>query len=156
MKKVIVSGVLLGLALSTSSVFAEEGHVEVVSATAVSATTGVPVPTLYTNATTITATAALAATVDVVVPATPEVTSVFPVIEKEEKMKITSIDKMKKRGAQLIKERVNSLNSNARAIANSKALTVDQKAAFAAFFTGKITDLNTQGCKNYCERFPIN
>ncbi len=147
MKKVIVSGVLLGLALSTSSVFAEEGHVEVVSATAVSATTGVPVPTLYTNATTITATAALAATVDVVVPATPEVTSVFPVIEKEEKMKITSIDKMKKRGAQLIKERVNSLNSNARAIANSKALTVDQKAAFAAFFTGKITDLNTLGGK---------
>lgn len=152
MKKVIVSSVLLGLMLSVSAVFAEEvqsGSISVtgVSATAVSATTGAPVPTLYTNATTITATAALAPTADVVVPATPEVTSVLPVIEKAEVIKITSLEKMKKRGAQLIKERVNSLNSNAQAIANSKALTAEQKAAFASFFTGKIADLNTLGAK---------
>lgn len=91
--------------------------------------------------------AAITTTSDVMVPVTPEVTAVLPVIEKAEIIKTTSLEKMKSRGAQLIKERVNSLNSNAEAIAKSKALTAEQKSAFASFFNGKILDLNTLGGK---------
>jgi hypothetical protein len=131
MKKVLTSTVLVGLAFSVSSVFAEE----VVGIQPISA----PVPTLYA--------AAPAPTSDVVVPPTPEVTSVLSVIEKHEAIKVTSLEKMKARGLQLIKERINSLNANATVIANSKALTAEQKSAFEAFFGGKRIELNNLGTK---------
>lgn len=126
MKKVIVSTVLVGLAFSATSVFAESGK---------------PVPTLYAMPVAISA--PVTAGVDVVVPAMPEVTSVLPVTEKVEVIRTTNLAKMKARGLQLIKERVNSLNTNANLIAKSKALTADQKSAFAAFFSSKIVELNT-------------
>jgi hypothetical protein len=131
MKKIIVSSVLLGALMSTSSVFAEE----------------TAVPTLYAAPVAVSAVTTTAVNADVVVPVTPEVTSVYPVLEKVETLKVVSIDKMKARGAQLLKERINSLNVNAEAIAKSKALTAEQKSAFAGFFTGKILELNTLGGK---------
>lgn len=137
MKKVILSTVLVGLTLTATSVFAEE--------TSGAVTTSAPVPTLYAVPTAISAT--VINTTDVVVPITPEVTSVSSVIEKAEVLKATSLDRMKARGMQLIKDRVNSLNSNAQAIANSKVLTADQKSAFANFFNGKVSDLNLLGTK---------
>jgi hypothetical protein len=138
MKKVIVSSVLLGLTVSVSSVFAEA-----------------PVPTLYAVPTVTSASVAVtsaptpvvASTADVVVPTTPSVTSVSPVIEKSEVIKTNSLVRIKARGAQLIKERVNSLNENAQTIATSKTLTTEQKAVFAAFFSGKVADLNALNTK---------
>jgi hypothetical protein len=137
MKKVIASTVLLGLVFSVSSVFAEVG-IQALSAEA-------PVPTLYANP--VVTSVVVSPSADVVIPQTPEVTSVLPVIEKAEVIKITNLTKMKARGLQLIKDRINSLNANATPIANSKGLTIDQKSAFASFFNGKIADLNAVGVK---------
>lgn len=141
MKKIILSSVLLGLVVSANSVFAEEG---VMGIQPISATVS-PTPALYV------APAAVSVQVnasgDVIVPTTPEVTTVSSVVEKDEVIKTTNLERMKARGMQLIKERVNSLNANAQAIANSKALTVEQKNAFASFFSGKVTDLNALSVK---------
>lgn len=139
MKKIILSSVLLGLAVSTTSVFAEDAQIQAISA--VSA----PVPTLYTAP--VAVSVQVNANGDVIVPTTPEVTTVSSVVEKDEVIKTTNLERMKARGMQLIKERVNSLNANAQAIANSKALTVEQKNAFASFFSGKVTDLNALSVK---------
>lgn len=133
MKKVIVSTTLLGLALSATSVFAEAGEIAV--------------PTLYsvTATTAVTASTSAKSSADIIVPATPEVTSVGRIIEKEEIIKTTVLSKMKARGLQLIKERINFLKANSKPIANSNALTADQKTVFATFFSGKITELTTLG-----------
>lgn len=139
MKKAILSTVLISTVLSISSVSAEE----VMGIQAVSAVA--PVPTLYAAPAAISATVVTTPSVDVVIPGTPEVTPVYSALEKIETLRVTSVEKMKTRGAQLIKERVTSLNANASAIANSKALTVDQKNAFAGFFSGKVLELNTLG-----------
>ena len=82
---------------------------------------------------------------DVTIPVTPEVTSVFPVSEVAPSVKMDSLTKLKARAVLLIKQRVNSLNANAQVIAGSKHLTIEQKAAFAAFFSGKVTELTTLG-----------
>lgn len=141
MKKVVVSTMVLGVLAITGSVFAEDVQVQAVSAT------GAPVPTLYTTTSAAVVTPAVSLDKEVSVPQAPEVSSVSAVVEKDEMIKMNNVDKMKARGAQLIKERVNSLNSNAKAIADSKYLTAEQKAAFASFFTGKISDLNTLNAK---------
>jgi hypothetical protein len=134
MQKVIVSTVLLGLAFSASSVFAEN---EITAPTAYAVPVSAPVTT----------SAQIMQSADVVVPSTPEVTSVLPVVEKTEVIKTTSLEKIKARGLQLIKERINALTSNANAIANSKALTAEQKTAFATYFSGKVAELNATGIK---------
>lgn len=131
MKKVIISSVVVGLVLSATSVFAESGA---------------PVPTLYAMPVGISA-PPLSVTRDVELPTTPEVSYVSSNVEKIEELRFSTVAKLKARGLQLIKERINSLNANAQPIANSKALTAKQKAAFASFFTTKINDLNAVGAK---------
>lgn len=84
---------------------------------------------------------------DVTIPTTPVVTSVLPVVETTETLRARTLTQLKARGAALIKQRVDSLNSNAVAIANTKGLTAEQKAAFATFISGKVTELNTLNTK---------
>ncbi len=144
MKKVIVSTIVLSTLALTSSAFAEDVQVQAV--TAISA----PVPTLYTTGTAVAVPISapiVSLDKDVAIPQTPEVSSVPSVVEKDEVIKMNNVSKMKARGAQLIKERVHSLNSNAEAIAKSKHLTAEQKAAFANFFSNKVTELNALNVK---------
>ena len=130
MKKSLILVSVVSLVLSGASVFAEESAV----------VTSMAVPTLYTT------TVASVTTGDVVVPALAVPTTVASVTEREEVITAKTLPKIQARGSQLIKERVNSLNQNADAVAKSK-LTADQKQAFAIYFTGKIADLNTLGTK---------
>jgi hypothetical protein len=112
MKKVIISLFMVGLSVSSISVFAE-----IVPGT------------------------------DIKVPSVPSVDSVKATVENIETVKIKSLAWMKAKGALLIKERINSLNANATIVAKSQKLTTEQKAAFAAFFSGKITDLTALGAR---------
>lgn len=84
---------------------------------------------------------------EVVVPIAPTVTSVVPEVEATVNVKFDSLTKLKARGALLIKQRINSLNANAAVVAASKNLTTEQKAAFAAFFSGKVTELTALSAK---------
>ncbi len=90
-------------------------------------------------------TSAFAESGDVIVPTIEIPSSITPVTERAESMGVKTLSRIKARGAQLIKERVNSLNQNAVAVANAKGLTADQKTAYAMFFTGKIGELNALG-----------
>lgn len=104
-------------------------------------------PTIFASLLLSTASVFAEVSSDVVLPTTPSITSVAPVSEFMPTIKVEKLDKMKARGAQLIKERINSLNANAQAVAASKGLTVEQKAAFATFFSGKIAELTALGVK---------
>ncbi len=127
MKKRIITTLALGFALSVTSAFAEEGSM-------------VAVPTLYAMPVTTSVD-----TKDVVVPLIEVPSSVYSVTERTESMGVKTLSRIKARGAQLIKERINSLNQNAFAVANAKGLTADQKTAYSMFFTGKIGELNALG-----------
>lgn len=109
MKKRFISAIVIGLALSGTSAFAESS--------------------------------------DVVVPVLSTPSFVGPVTERSEVIGAKSLTRIKARGLQLIKERVNSLKQNATLIAKSKDLTSEQKMAFTAFFNGKIADINNLGTK---------
>lgn len=106
MKKIFISTLIAGIALSTASVFAES--------------------------------------LDTEVPRAPEITSVSSVTEKSEKMYTNSLSRLKARGAQLIKERVNALTSNGKAIEGSK-LTTEQKAVLTSAITTNVNGLTTLG-----------
>ncbi len=82
---------------------------------------------------------------DTHVPDVPMITSVSSVTERAESMTSKSLSRIKARGAQLIKERINSLNSNATTLANSKTLTADQKAFFASKISAQVSGLTTLG-----------
>ena len=107
MKKIFISTLIAGIALSTSSLFAES---------------------LETS-----------------IPQVPSISTVVSVSEKAEISHTTSLSKMKARGEQLIKERVNALTSTGNTLANSKTLTADQKAAFSTNIATQISGLTTLG-----------
>lgn len=90
---------------------------------------------------------AFAESADVAVPIISVPSSVTPVTERSEVVVTKSLARIKAHGAQLIKERINALNQNAKEVAKAKSLTVEQKMAFAAFFGGKMTDLDMLGTK---------
>lgn len=87
---------------------------------------------------------AFAESLDTIVPSVPEVTAVYSVTERAESIITKNLTRIKARGAQLIKERVNSLTSNKNSIENSK-LTVEQKAALSTVITTNINGLTTLG-----------
>jgi hypothetical protein len=86
---------------------------------------------------TLSATSVFAQSIDTPVPAAPVITPVAVVTEKVEVIKTDVLAKVKERGAKLIKERVDTLNSNLKALESSKTLTAEQKEFF-------ITNINTQ------------
>ncbi|MBP6948628.1 MAG: hypothetical protein KBC41_00375 [Candidatus Pacebacteria bacterium] len=131
MKKVTLSTIALSILISSGCVFAEEVTIQPVSL-AVPLTASV-VPSNMNG--------------DVVVPVVPEISSVYSVTEKAEVIKVTSLEKMKARGSQLIKERVSALNGNAVQIAKSKGLTPEQKTMFATKINTKVSELNALGVK---------
>lgn len=131
MKKVTLSTLALSIVLVSGSVFAEEVSIQPIS---------VAVP--------LTATVAVSpATADVVVPSVPEISSVSSVVEKAEVLTTKNLAKLKARGIQLIKERINTLNANAVQIEKSKGLSIEQKATFNTVITTKVSELNTLSAK---------
>ncbi len=80
---------------------------------------------------------------DVRLPAAPGVESVSAVSEKPEKLFTNSLARIKMRGQQLIKERINSLNTNKTVIESSKTLTTEQKATLTALIASNVTGLST-------------
>lgn len=78
---------------------------------------------------------------DVRIPGTPNVGVVSSVIEKQEKMFTTSLMRIKARGIQLIRERINSLESNKTVINASKTLTVEQKNTLTTILSTNVTGL---------------
>jgi cytochrome b involved in lipid metabolism len=142
MKKTIITALLLGITITTTSVFAEreesegskqEGSIRatLMSVRAFGKSEDAPRPNL------------LRVNDDVAIPSAPEIGFVGPVAEKPETVRFTSIDRLKYRGAQLIKERINALDSNKKAIDMSKTLTTDQKSALSTLITTNITGLTT-------------
>lgn len=127
MKKKFVSIVFVVVSMSVSSVFALDAT-----------TTVNVVPVLYT-------TTSVNTNSDITVPVLSMPSSVSSMTERAEVIGAKSLVRIQARGAQLIKERVNSLNQNAEAVAKSKGLSDGQKSAFALFFSGKIAELNTLG-----------
>lgn len=131
MNKKIISLAVGSMIASCMSVFAEEA---VVTSVAVPVTA-----TLYS--------APVATESNVVVPTITIPSSVGSVTERSEVISTKNIERVKARGAQLIKERVNSLNQNKDAVNKAKGLTNDQKLAFSAFFDDKIGELTVLGTK---------
>jgi hypothetical protein len=84
---------------------------------------------------------------DINVPSVPMVDSVRATVENTETLQGKSLRWVKLKSSLLIKERINSLNANATIIAKSQKLTTEQKAAFATFFSGKVTELTALGVK---------
>lgn len=78
---------------------------------------------------------------DIRIPGAPEVGRVSSVVEKQEKMFATSIARIKARSVQLIRERINSLESNKTVINANKTLTVEQKSTLTTVLTTNITNL---------------
>ncbi len=130
MKKRFLSTVIIGVALSGVSAFAEEGNV-----TAVPTLYAMPVATSQVEMK------------DVSIPNISIPSSVYPVTERAEVIGAKTLTRIQARGAQLINERVKSINQNAEAVAKAKGLTDDQKSAFAMFFSGKVGELNVLGTK---------
>lgn len=80
---------------------------------------------------------------DVRLPASPEINSVSIVSEPLEKSSTSSsLTRIKSRGAQLIRERINSLESNKKVIDASKTLTIDQKTSLSTIITTNISGLS--------------
>ena len=128
----IISTLAIGVIASIANTYAEE----------------VAVPTLYTQAVTTSAPITTSPTeTTVVIPSLSIPSSVEPGNERLEIVNTKNLTKLKSRGAQLIKERVNSLNQNAEAISKSKNLTEEQKSSFSLFFSGKVAELNALGVK---------
>lgn len=133
MNKKIISALAIGIIASTANTYAEEQAA---------------VPTLYTQPVTTSAPITTPITeTTVLVPSLSIPSSVEPGNERLEIVNTKNLTKLKSRGAQLIKERVNSLNQNAQAVEKSKELTKEQKIAFGMFFSGKVSELNALGTK---------
>ena len=88
---------------------------------------------------------AFAETLDVSIAATPEITTVSATTERAESLVTKNLLRIKARGSQLIKERINSLTSNGKVIAESNKLSTEQKASFATIISTNIAGLTTLG-----------
>lgn len=104
MKKTIIVSVLVGMVMTSSSVFADDRD-------------------------------------DVRVPSAPEISSIVPVTERQETLFTKVSSRLKSRGNQLINERINSLESNKKAIQAAKSLTEEQKNNLSAILTANVTGL---------------
>ena len=80
---------------------------------------------------------------DTIIPIAPEISAVANVTENSGTISATSLVRIKAHGAQLIKERINSLQSNLHAITASKTLTTDQKASFTTIVNTNVAGLNS-------------
>lgn len=82
---------------------------------------------------------------DVKIPITPIISTVSVVTEKEEVMHSSRSDKrhekIHSRASNLIKERINSLNSNSKVINADKSLTLEQKATLTGIASTNVTGL---------------
>jgi cytochrome b involved in lipid metabolism len=78
---------------------------------------------------------------DVKIPLAPEVGSVMASTEVPQSMWMTSLTRLKARALSLIRERINSLESNRVAINANKSLTTDQKTALTTILNTNITGL---------------
>ena len=75
---------------------------------------------------------------DVRIPFAPEISTVLSVNEPRENIGNKPMVRVKAKGAQLIKERINALKSTKVVINQNKSLTVDQKASLSAIIDTNI------------------
>jgi hypothetical protein len=101
------------------------------------------IPTIIAGAMLTTA-SVFAESLDTEVPKAPEISSVSVVTEKSERVSTNNLARLKAKGSQLIKERINALSSNGKAIDGSK-LSVEQKAAINGVITTNKNGLTTLG-----------
>lgn len=84
-------------------------------------------------------------TASITIPTSPSVSLVSSVREKAEVMTTQTLARIKARGAQLIRERIEALISTGKVIDQSKTLTTAQKATLNATIATNITGLTTLG-----------
>jgi predicted heme/steroid binding protein len=78
---------------------------------------------------------------DVMIPSAPEISRVEAVTERPDSSFGRSVARISSRAMQLIKERINVLNANTQAITASNTLTAEQKTSLTALLSSNITGL---------------
>jgi hypothetical protein len=78
---------------------------------------------------------------DISMPSAPEISKVESVTERAESFYSRSISRIQSRASALIRERINSLNANAQAISASKTLTTEQKLSLTTILSSNVTGL---------------
>lgn len=82
---------------------------------------------------------------DVRIPSVGEMNSMSMTAEESQPVHMSSLSRMKYHAAELIKERINSLNATAKAVTTNKVLTDEQKNTLIAIATKNISALTVLG-----------
>lgn len=82
---------------------------------------------------------------DIKTPSVGEVSSVNLTNEQPQSLHMSTLSRMKYRAAELIRERINSLNANAKAVTLNKNLTTEQKNTLTTIVSTNISGLTTLG-----------
>lgn len=83
---------------------------------------------------------------DIITPYSPSLSSVFHVKEERDSDKVlraTSFEKLNKKAAKLIEERLKALEGNKEAVEKNKALSVENKTALTTQLSSGITAMNS-------------
>ena len=143
MKKTIISILALGVTMSMISVQAEsknEGSREMKESKSTSMNEGASgvhqdfEMGMYTTVSD-----------DIKTPSVGEVSSVNLTNEQPQSLHMSTLSRMKYRAAELIRERINSLNANAKAVTLNKNLTTEQKNTLTTIVSTNISGLTTLG-----------
>ena len=138
MKKTLLPVLMLGIAFSSVSVFAEQENERDSDKPGVRASLfRGEVKSLFKNYKQ--NNDGLSA--DVSIPSAPEISRVDSVNERMDSFFSSSLTRLQYRGNQLIKERVNSLNANMQAVAANGTLTAEQKATLTGILSSNVTGL---------------
>ncbi len=156
MKKTLISALILGVTLSTVSVFAERGGDD--ASERGNLLRAVPVSMNYENRrgdgsydddnysknknkSLYSSSDNGVVKDDVLMPGISDLGAVSPGKEQTQSLWYTSLSRLQARGAQLIRERINSLTANKNVIQANKSLTETQKTALTTILTTNITGL---------------
>lgn len=154
MKKTLISALILGVTLSTVSVFAERGGDD--ASERGNLLRAVPVSMNYENRrgdgsydddnysknkSLYSSSDNSVVKDDVRMPLMSDLGSVVSVREQTQSLWYSSLSRLQARGAQLIRERINSLTANKNVIQANKSLTETQKTALTTILTTNITGL---------------
>ncbi len=82
---------------------------------------------------------------DVRIPTVADAGSIYSAVEQPQMLWLTSLARIKSRAAQLIRERINALTANRTVINANKSLTVEQKTALTNILNNNIAGLTTLG-----------
>jgi cytochrome b involved in lipid metabolism len=138
MKKTLLPVLMLGIALSSVSVFAEQENERDSDKPGVRASLfRGEVKSLFKNY----KQGGEGLSADVSIPSAPEISRVDSVNERMDSFLSNSLTRLQYRGNQLIKERLNTLNANSQAITANKTLTDAQKATLTSILSTNVAGL---------------